>query len=81
MHTRLGQALEDKKLSEAEAKTYEVVDTFWKQVWRMWKDKGQSDHKQGCRICVSVSALLTGTFLFCQALFMSDPKWPKYDPK
>ena len=45
MHTRLGQALEDKKLSEAEAKTYEVVDTFWKQVWRMGKDKGQSDHK------------------------------------
>ena len=45
MHTRLGQALEDKKLSEAEAKTYEVVDTFWKQVWRMGKDKGQSDNK------------------------------------
>ena len=27
-------------------------------------------YKQGCRICVSVSALLTGTFLFCQALFI-----------
>ena len=40
----------------------------------------RADH-QGCRICVSVSALLTGTFLFCQALFMRDPKWPKNDPK
>ena len=39
---------------------------------------------QGCRICVSVSAVqhcCQALFLFCQALFMSDPKWPKNDQK
>ena len=29
---------------------------------------GAQDDEQGCRICCSVAALLTGTFLFCQAL-------------
>jgi len=34
---------------------------------------------QGCRICVSVSALLTGTFFiyFWPGTFMHDPKWLK----
>jgi len=45
MHTRLGQALDGKGLSEDEAGTYRVVDAFWKQVWRRGKDREQSNHK------------------------------------
>jgi len=45
MHTRLGQALDGKGLPEEEARTYRVVDAFWKQVWRRGKDKEQSNHK------------------------------------
>ena len=32
-------------MSEDEARTYRVVDAFWKQVWRRGKDKEQSNHK------------------------------------
>ena len=31
-------------------------------------DQRGGSHPQGCRICCSVAVLLTGTFLFCQAL-------------
>jgi len=45
MHSRLGEALDDKSLSEDAARTFRVVDTFWKQVWRRGKDKEQSNQK------------------------------------
>ena len=37
----------------------------------VWEKNGKSvSCLQGCRICCSVAALLTGTFLFCQALLI-----------
>jgi len=32
-------------------------------------------------MCQRVSTADRHFFLFCQALFMRDPKWPKNDPK